>query len=543
MRYQTRRNGQGKNKHVNGIQFPITVRQAQKLVASLQKLGSSPFPGEIRQALSLNACDEHAEALNKLAKLASQNPNQVLIDASGKSALEPENSNDTQPEYAPKGTDEFQEQSETPSDDSTVHGGDNASQEVEDGQSGGGNDSLENEAQLQAPTADGGSQGQGCGDSQESQGTETSERNAPQSDGSETGGNSTSDGCESGGKSQAPTDQKAGTSEPPNSDSGESTETSPESDIDQQNDAAAVESGLRDDQVNQGSESEQETETEGRTQEKASDAPTHQKKWGKSFSRSEREGKLSLTNSTNNGGATASLKVAGVSPKLLKICRQRLAALVGDNSEKNSPRRDYTEFCVRLKTYRNPQPARVEEEGRPTILVLADVSGSCRNFSKESVKVAKAASRLGIQGADVVVVSHYNGTPHEMEINGEVVDVRSIKPKAVKNLADNGCNWGNSSGWYEALMQRYNITVVIALGDWDGSLEYAYIAQHPQIEKLIWLDNAHCTTRGTVKDNTKFAIENYSQNFTGVKIPVLRQKLIYRDGCKDAVDFINNIKI
>ena len=603
-----RNNQRRRNKTTDSIKLPITVRQAQKLLNSEEnqilaiKLIRREIMKDENYSSSYNFTDARIQEIkNLLNKLASKDPNQVLIDVNGKSPQSTENREEG--ESREKETDEVAPTSDSPSEESEMHGGDGnsgecdapaetSSPEEREGEQGSQGDN----AQLQDTNADGGSQGQGSGDSQDSQFPENSDRNAPQSNGSETG-SSTSEGCESGGKSQAPTSQKAESSEWPNSESDEGTATSSVSDIERKNDAANIESDLRDDQVNQGSESPDkdaqpsvsakakdnvnsdrqaekpgDNETEGRTQKSQADSsenslgenesdcvspdddtnaeaqasddvPTHQKKWGKSFTKEERgEGKLSLSNSSNNGGATASLKVAGVSPKLLNLCRQRLAALVGDSSQQHSPRREYTEFCVRLKTYRNPQPARKEEEGRPVILLLADVSGSCASFSKESVKVAKAASKLGIQGTDILVVSHYNGTPHEMEINGEVVDVRSIKAKAVKKTADNGCNWGNSSGWYEALMQRYNITVCIALGDWDGSLEYAYIAQHPQCDRFIWLDNAHCSGRGTVQDRTKFALDHYAKNFTGVKIPVLRQKLIYRDGCKDAIAFINNIK-
>lgn len=601
MRNNQRRNR--RNRTTDSIKLPITVRQAQKLVNSEEnqtlaiKLIRREVMKDENYSYSYNFTDAKIqEVKNLLNKLASKDPNQVLIDANGKPPQSTENREEG--ESREKGTDEVAPTSDSPSEESEMHGGDGnsgecnsaaetSSPEEREGDQG----SQGNQAQLQTDNADGGSQGQGSGDSQDSQGTENRDRNAPQSNnGSETG-SSTSESCESGEKSQAPNSHKAESSESPNSESGEGAATSPVSDSERKNDAAQADSDLRDDQVNQGSESPEkdaqpstlgandkaekpgDDEAEGRTQKShadnsenslgenesdcvspnddtnaetqaSDDVPTHQKKWGKSFTKEERgDGKLSLSNSSNNGGATASLKVAGVSPKLLKLCRQRLAALVGDSSQQHSPRREYTEFCVRLKTYRNPQPARKEEEGRPVILLLADVSGSCASFSEESVKVAKAASKLGIQGTDILVVSHYNGTPHEMEVNGEVVDVRSIKAKAVKKTADNGCNWGNSSGWYETLMQRYNITVCIALGDWDGSLEYAYIAQHPQCEKFIWLDNAHCSSRGTVQDRTKFALDHYAKNFTGIKIPVLRQKLIYRDGCKDAIAFIDNIKV
>jgi hypothetical protein len=560
------------------------------------------MPAVLQDSLQLKSFTDYETAKTILAKLASKDPNQVLLDADGQTPQPAENREEG--ESRKKGTDEVASTSENPSEESEMHGGDGNSGECDslaqtnspeerEGESG---SQGKQQAQLQDANTDGGSQGQGNGDSQGdvSHSARHSDRNAPQSSSGETG-NSTSSGCESGEKSQAPISQKAEKSESPNSDSGEGAATSPERDTEKKPSAALNDSAPRDEQNQKNESSEkshasvsaeaqdnfkgdrqaensEEEEVEGRTQQAQSesqdnlpgegkpdctndganegvqasdDIPAHQKKWGKSFTKQEREeGKLSLSNSTNNGGATASLKdVSRMSPKLLKLCRQRLAALVGDSNQQPSPRRDYTEFCVRLKTYRNPQPARKEEEGRPVILLLADISGSCASFSEESVKVAKAASKLGVQGADILVVSHYNGTPHEMEINGEVVDVDSIKSKIVKNTVDNGCKWSNSSGWYAALMERYQVTVCIALGDWDASLEYAYIAQHPQCEKLIWLDNAHCSSRGTVIDRTKFALNHYKANYEGVKIPLLRQKLIYKDGCKDAIAFINNIKV
>lgn len=563
----------------NNVHLPITVRQAQKYV---QKMVGTRYNLPAVLDSVLGHCTDVDGALRTLARLASKDPNQVLVDANGNSVFSDRPKN-AEPNHAPKGTDETALQSDSPFEDSPLHGGSNTSQEVEDNHSQGGDNDLNNDfAQLQeaAGTDEGGYQGQSSGDAQDCQWNnipDSSDRNAPQSSGCETGV-TTSQECESGGKSQAPFSQQAGSSEfSGGSESGEGTATSSVTCDSEKNYQKANnnDSALRDEQVHQDScfkqkthlsvsaeaednvnsdrqaETEKQGSTEGRSQkddsEQASDdSPTHQKKWGKSFSSAETgQGNLSLSANNNTGEVTASLKKANISPKLLKLCRDRLAKLVGDSSQEFGPRRDYQDFCVRLKTFRNPQPARKEEEGRPAILLLADVSPSCASFSRESVKVAKAASRLGVQGADVLVVTHFNGDPKEMEINGKSVSINSIKPSRNIKLVGGGSNHyrlkKNYCDWYDALLKQHQITVCIALGDWDASREYAYLAQHPQVDRVIWLDNAHCSSRGIVKDRTKFALEQY-HNYTGIKLPLLRQKLIYKDGCKDAIAFINNIE-
>ena len=94
--------------------------------------------------------------------------------------------------------------------------------------------------------------------------------------------------------------------------------------------------------------------------------------------------------------------------------------------------------------------------------------------------------------------------------------------------------------WYDALMQKYQIAVGIALGDWDASDDYLRIMQHPNCEHFIWLDNAFCSSRGFVKDETKYALQWLSR-YTK-KISQIRHKLTYKTGCKDAKSFVKEIE-
>ncbi|MFQ3638001.1 MAG: hypothetical protein SNJ57_19425 [Cyanobacteriota bacterium] len=593
----SRRNRQQKrNITKRDITFPLTVRQAQKLAGNpAVKIDS------LVEAVGVAVCDRQVLS-KRLAQMAALDPS-ALIEApeeydydgaenydydfefefeeeeeAGAGADSP--SAEAQPaavenreagESRPKDTDEVAPQSAAdPSEESDRHGGDGNSGECD---APAKTDPQEQKAQSQADgSAQPVGQGQGSGDPQGLPGKGGSDRDADWVEsGSEPGGNPTSEGDRSPEKSQSSARQPAPS---PSTALGDGEERPDEllapMEGDQPRDAGAQESGdsqtpnvsdapeqsgegdrgnhnpegtLSDERTNPsdgaeyGLEDAQEAIENGVGEDAlqdilenqpGDDRPTHQKKWGKKFGKAEKS-QLSASGNDNHGGVTAELKKIGVDAKLLKLCRQRLAALVGDSSQDYSPRRDYTEFCVRLKTYRNPLPARREEQGRPVILVMADVSASCSSFSEQSVAVAKAASKLGVPGADVLVLSHSNGYPEDLEHNGKAVLIEFEKI------------WDSSvMAWYDTLTNKFQIQTVIALGDWDAVSEYAYLAQHPTVERLIWLDNAYCSSRGTVQDRSKWAIAQLCA-YGYAKPALIRHKLTYRDGCKDAIAFINNI--
>lgn len=574
------------------LQCPVTVRQAQKLLSKVPD--DCWMPRRYRPILS--AIDGVGRGVDdfeirpvireRLARLASKDPNQILVDAKGNAVplADSEIEAKEQGESRPKGTDEVRPQSDNPSEDSEFHGGDGNSGECDapaqtssdaarDGQESDGSRSDNGQPQANNPGTSG-SQSQGDGNPQE--GESPSERGAGMSsDGSETG-NATSEDQAMPGDSQNPGSQQGTSPSTAMGDDGLGQKTSQQSELGtapERNpgtdtpaaprDGHGQESGDSHDAAPSGdradcddssalkgeeqsgtkaiaakiaaSEPGRETDCQMTGDQPGDDRPTHQKKWGKKFSKAEvGKGKLSTSANSNFGGMTAELKEAGISPKLLRLCRQRLAALVGDSSQDYGPRRDYTEFCVRLKTYRNPQPARQEGSGRPVILIMADVSGSCSSFSGKSVAVAKVASSLGVPGADVLVLTHSNGYPCELEHNGKAVDIASIGQQSGDEHAH------QNAAWYTGLLNRYQIEAAIALGDWDAADDYLHIAQHPTVNRFIWLDNAYCSSRGTVEDKTRVALSRIAE--WGAKVSGVRHKLTYKDGCKDAKAFIQEIK-
>lgn len=588
------------NKKRKRIQLPITARQVQKL---LRSKGSQGVMVDCLWANGIIKSGNLAEAIAVLDRLAQSNPNHLIeefqdegedYDGDYEFEFEEEddeqigaNSPDPDPQPAaenreegearPKDTDEVAPQSGDPQDGS-LHGGDGNSGEVNAA-------AQTSSLKRQKPQSQPASKGQGAGDGVPQDGqAETAGRSAsdaPQPSGSETdaakseaqqkkgevpSSGFTSEGTGQGEDAQSSSHQSENT---PSTALGDADRPDGQSHdafaSDQPRDAGALESGdsrptdlsdapddtdgFREEVVAEG-EGDRAGDDSGncpdasptaiengvgedaRTQQPGDDRPTHQKKWGKKFGKAEKA-KLSAAVNHNHGGMTASLQRIGVDAKLLKLCRQRLSELVGDASQDYSPRWDYQEFCVRLKTYRNPRPARREETGRPVILIMADVSGSCSGFSEESVMVAKAASKLGVPGADVLVLSHSNGYPCELEHNGKVVPLDAIAVRSGYEHAH------TNAGWYDALTRRYQIQAVVALGDWDAADDYVRLAQNPMVDRFIWLDNAHCSSRGTVLDRSKMALKNIQE--MGVRASSIRHKFVYRDGCGDAVAFIENI--
>lgn len=584
------------------IQFPLTVRVAQKLAANpavkisslmeavgLCRMGSDRFdrptlqkklaqmaqvnPTELINAVEYDEYDYDGAEDFDYEDLEEEN--QEAGADSPSAEARPADENREEGESRPKDTDEVAPQSADPSEESDRHGGDGNSGECAAPAQTDPQETTEAQSQAASAKSGGNEQGSGVPSGLPAEG---SDRDAGgKESGSETGGNPTSEGDRPSEQSQS-SDRQLGASPSTALGKGERPDGNyaPPPSGDQPRDAGAQESGdsqtpdvsdapeqsgegdrakteLGDDSRSSNGDSEesgfdtgeeaiengvgedvpQESESlEGN--QPGDDCPTHQKKWGKKFGKAEKS-QLSASANENHGGVTAELKRIGVDAKLLKLCRQRLAALAGESSQDYSPRRDYAEFCVRLKTYRNPAPARREEQGRPVILIMADVSGSCASFSGQSVAVAKAASSLGVPGADVLVLSHSNGYPCELEHNGRTLRIDSIGSQSGYEHAH------ENESWYNALTEKFQIQAVIALGDWDAADDYARLAQHPTVERFIWLDNAYSSSRGTVRDRSKWAIAQISDR--GYAKPALiRHKLAYRDGCKDAIAFINNIK-
>ena len=117
--------------------------------------------------------------------------------------------------------------------------------------------------------------------------------------------------------------------------------------------------------------------------------------------------------------------------------------------------------------------------GRPVTLFLPDVSPSCARQAQAACDVANAAGYAGVSGSDVLVFPHSNG-----EVEEDYVPWFNGRP----NLA----NLTKTIAMFSEITSgrsRYNIRVVVAIGDHDAVGLYQEIAALKKVVRVVWLHN------------------------------------------------------
>lgn len=572
------------------MKYPVTVRQAQKMLSRASKRNYTT-PDDVRQ-MSREICWAegveiplgmltHIHSTQRwlgpiLARLARKyGPNHDIL-ASPESPSS-ESSESKEPEARPKGTDEVRPQSDNPSEDSPFHGGDGASGEVEDGQSQGQNQG-------------GNMKGSGGGNSTPSPTGEPSnarkvgvptpkadvaddagqvpDQSAPETDNVTSGEVDTNqlqdeaNGLRADGSPER--DSQAGKSALPASSPDEGEDGDPQGQTlankasDGSDTSADALTGRANQAAPEGADTSSnpssgqphlngvgtcETEDEGWEEgalmpKETGDVREEASEKGQYQYRKGGTGRTSTQAKHSHGGVTAEMRRVGITSTLIKRARKAMARLVEGGETQTGPRYDWKEFSVRLKSYRPVTPARKEEEGRPAILILADVSGSCSGFSDKSLMVAQAVARAGIGGADIIIVAHSNGNPVEWSANG-----KRSQPVDVA--------WDESLQWYEDVLRRFNLEVVISLGDWDAEWLYHHLTELSSVKRFIWLDNWSCSTlQVTVRgDLFKRASRNEEVtwhtpwHFQATWSPRAKAKSVYVVGCSEAEDFLKGLEL
>lgn len=355
-------------------------------------------------------------------------------------------------EYRPKGTDEVAPQSADPGD-GNLHGGDGASGEVEAGKPTGFPEGNNDGTVTNNVLSPAGGEGSVDGDT----GVEPGRL------------------CSVAGREIAP---EEGGKQPVSDQAGRRQDSMQES--------LAVGGELSDPAAENSITTESPTGTAGATAQ--ADATLFENPGGADAPpavayRSLRSGRASSQSKRQHGGVNARLADYKVDPKLVARCRRSLRRLVDDGATDTGPRWDWPEFAERLLVRRPLARARREEQGRPAILLLVDMSGSCTGITNKSFPVAKAAGALGVPGADVIVVAHSNGIPFEVQVNDT--------PAAPVHVPAN--DWravdAATPGVYESLLSRYDLRVVIAIGDADAAWVFGLLADRPRVKRFIWIDN------------------------------------------------------
>jgi hypothetical protein len=580
------------------LELPLSVRDAQKLFPRLT--ARSWFVEERNQieriAFAVGVKPFHrgyADAVRaELARLAQQRgPKAVLLpspESESQGEAQPSPTSDREHQI---GTDEVAEQSENPSEDSQMHGGDSASGEVESGTSEGGDN------ESGAPSADsvqtftgsgtgGGEMGQGAGQGSAQAGTRFSAQSGKADAGEEPGESAGETGAEDSARAEstaaftspeahtkptggsnglradaqarqrsqedesAPSSQSAknaGGQNALNRASSEETgaeekgDAMPKADEHAARDTDALRAALTG-RANAADAVDASPGAQGKESGDPDEAKGSEKISYRYRSVKRGSGKqASVSAKREFGGVTAELSRAGLDPHIAKEARRALARLIEGGESQAGPRWDWVEFSKRLKTARSVYPARKEEEGRPAILVLADVSGSCQGFSDESLIVAQAAASLGVRGADVIVVAHSNGYPQQVKINRDAVE-------EVGRMAE-----GADIAWYEDLIKRFDIQAVVALGDWDAEWLYHKLADLPRVRRFVWLDNwSNSVMEPTVRADlfSKAARSTWDDcswhspwHFESAWSPQAQRKATYVVGCSHAEDFVKGLEL
>ena len=399
-------------------------------------------------------------------------------------------------EARPKDTDEVAEFTSGTFDD--VHGGDSASGEVPDGQSGGGEEmSSEADAGEEA-----GGQSNGAGNGASSQDGDEGEDGASDlgegtegeedgSSGESEAGDNTGDeaGEQSGGAGTGAGNQNGAGSEA-ESGSGATDTGGDAGDQTAEGDDANGEAGEAD--ASNGTADEAQADANTQADAEAGEQAEPAENVFRRFTEAVRKGANASGPSTSGrrawGGTFASIDGA-YRPERSLVTRLRrvFARLVFAEGEGQAgPRWDYRRAALKTAGYLRTWGVRERkpETGRPGILVLADISGSMNAFASEVIRLGMAACELGVSGADVILVAHSNGHPYEWALNGRYMGEVSIEGDEVAWDFHEGA-WKN---FYKDLISRYSVRAVISAADWDGEWLYKRMAQHPAVKVFFWLD-------------------------------------------------------
>jgi hypothetical protein len=231
------------------------------------------------------------------------------------------------------------------------------------------------------------------------------------------------------------------------------------------------------------------------------------------------------------GGVFADMEsLYGIPPKaLVERARQVFARLVSEYGEGNEgPRWDYKKVSTRIASYQNRRVSdRKKEVGRPAIAVLPDTSGSMSEFANQVLELSKVLMALGVPGAEVITVVQSNGYPLELWVNNKKIESFDYY------------QWERDDvyNWYKDIFRCWNVKVVILAADWDGEWLYVQLAEEMSI-KIYWLD-VYLSSKVYPTLAKQFPPKWDSMKWSIMAI----KKIKYVYGCRDAVDFVKGLEL
>jgi len=371
-------------------------------------------------------------------------------------------------ESRPKGTSDVVEATTLSSD--TFHGGDSASGEVPDGKSGGA------DAPSSAAT-DRSSSG-----ASEGNGSPTSESSAVSS--SEEGGTSSSKAGSPPaiGKEGRDSEGSAGTSDSrASSDTGRSDALSEAADSDGEGTGSPVPEPPAQDQPEPDGRVLSPGGAQGDAPERREVSPALPRLWKEVEARHTggvASGPSSMARMAY-GGMYGRLARARPSPDLIRRARGVFSRLLRGGEGAPGPRWNWERVSLRTAGYLRPWGTRdrKEEEGRPALLVLPDVSGSMSAYADQVLALALAIRAIGgLPGGEIVAVAHSNGYPTEAWFPGR----REPESVAVDDDIE-------AVEFYSRLIRRYDVRAIVVAADWDGEWLYRRLDEDHDVV-IYWCD-------------------------------------------------------
>jgi len=240
----------------------------------------------------------------------------------------------------------------------------------------------------------------------------------------------------------------------------------------------------------------------------------------------------STRSNSSFGGVFGKLELIKDPPpqSLVNRTRRVFARLVSSYGEGvEGPRWDRKKISTRIASYQNWKVSdRRKETGMPAIAVFSDISGSMDLFAEEVLKVAKILMRIGVLGCEVISICHSNGYPLELWCNG----------RKVEELSYNDLDDDYAIDWYKRVFAKFDVRVVVLAADWDGAWLYKKLAEEFSIDKVYWLDvyKVACA-KGPVVREFPPSWGRFEWSSEALR------KIEYVCNCQDAEDFVRGLEL
>ena len=210
---------------------------------------------------------------------------------------------------------------------------------------------------------------------------------------------------------------------------------------------------------------------------------------------------LSRFPKSSHGGVFAQFSDVELDRAMIARARRAFRRMFLGGETKPGPRWNARAIAIKSAGYLRQWTAddRRRESGRPTLLILPDVSGSMGKLARSVVAFAVACYGTLSEG-DIVCVSHSNAEPVE------------YMPERLSGMS------------YEQIIRQRNVRAIVIAADHDGEDTFFRLAH--LVPRVYWLSPFGCNQieRPRIRDTRK-VLADWPED--------IQRRVIYADGCGD----------